>query len=198
MQNRGDRDQIADGGTGGALTEPYKMTSSRLQVSMFVSNCRKQFHEGLTSSSGTCGRSPATCSSTSVKEVMQHKALSQAPPPAPPNMVTSGRRIQNDKHKASKRPNPMGDVMQREPLSPTVNTATEAVRVDIENPKRTQNIDAFDKRYDLTNDSFIFTKSCALVLGTATSPLYSPLTRSSPGTYFVVYVYRSNHRPCRK
>ena len=53
------------GGTGGALPEPYKMTSSRILVS--YQNCQKQTrHEGPTTSSGLCAHSPALCHSIAV------------------------------------------------------------------------------------------------------------------------------------
>ena len=49
------------GGTGGALPEPYIMTSSRLLGCMFLT-VRNGLHEGLKWFGQTCAHSPVSCS----------------------------------------------------------------------------------------------------------------------------------------
>ena len=57
---------FVQGGTGGALLEPYKMTSSGLLVCMFLTKLSWGWDEGPTSSCGTCANSPAPCSSVGI------------------------------------------------------------------------------------------------------------------------------------
>ncbi|KAK0153437.1 hypothetical protein N1851_004874 [Merluccius polli] len=54
-------------GTGGALPEPYKMTSSRLLVYLCLTKL-SETDSCLTSSSGTCAHCPAPCSSIAIRE----------------------------------------------------------------------------------------------------------------------------------
>ena len=60
------------GGTGGALPEPYKMTSSRLLVCRFLTKLSETDYMrvawGPTSSSGTCAHCPAPCSSIGIRQ----------------------------------------------------------------------------------------------------------------------------------
>ena len=62
---------FVQGRTGGALSEPYNMTSSR-------PNCQKQTpwgrHKGLTSSTGTRAHSPAPCSLLGIRQRTPEKA----------------------------------------------------------------------------------------------------------------------------
>ena len=57
------------GGTGGALLEPYKLTSSGLLVCIFLTKLSETpwaWHEGSTSPSGISAYSPALCSSIGI------------------------------------------------------------------------------------------------------------------------------------
>ena len=60
------------GGTGAALPEPFKWPPAGYWCACFWPNCQKQtpwgWHEGLTTSSGTCAHSPAPCSSIGIRQ----------------------------------------------------------------------------------------------------------------------------------
>ena len=81
------------GGTGGALPEPYKRTSSRVPVCMFLTKPSEtdtmRWHEGPTASSGTCAHSPAPCSSIGIRQ----RAPEVAGPPLAAVLFTYASRF---------------------------------------------------------------------------------------------------------